>query len=90
MAYSRKSYSETNYITKRYVNSAEGQAIYGISRSRFMEMAKEAGAIYKVGNSALVNTEVFERFLEQFRENPVPLPKHFVDKAKIIESQKNN
>ena len=43
MAYSRKSYAQTNFITKKYVNAAEGQAIYGISRSRIMEMAKVAG-----------------------------------------------
>lgn len=88
--YSRKSYAETNFITKKYVNASEGQAIYGISRSHFMEMAKVAGAIYKVGNSALVNTEIFERYLEQFREPPVPLPKHIVDKAKMMRIQKSD
>lgn len=90
MAYSRKSYSETNFITKKFVNATEGQAIYGISRSRFMVMAKSAGAIYKVGNSALVNAELFEKYLEQFRENPVPLPKHVVDKAKMKRSSKRD
>ncbi|MEE0862503.1 MAG: DUF6462 family protein [Lachnospiraceae bacterium] len=90
MAYSRKSYAQTNFITKKYVNAAEGQAIYGISRSRIMEMAKVAGAIYKVGNSALINTEIFELYLEQFRENPVPLPKHFVDKSKMLHTKKSD
>jgi len=47
-------------------------------------MAKSAGAIYKVGKSALVNTEIFETYLEQYREPSVPLPKHFVDKAKMM------
>lgn len=41
-----------------------------------MTLAGEAGAIYKVGNSALVNTELFEQYLEQFREPSRPLPKH--------------
>lgn len=90
MAYSRKSYAQTNFITKKYVNAAEGQAIYGISRSRIMEMAKSAGAIYKVGNSALINTEIFELYLEQFRENPVPLPKHIVDKSKMLHTKKSD
>ena len=90
MAYSRKSYVQTNFITKKYVNATEGQAIYGISRSHFMEMAKEAGATYKVGNSALVNIEIFEQYLERFRENPVPLPKHIVDKTKMLRSKKSD
>lgn len=56
---------------------------YGISRSHIMEMAKKAGAVYKVGNTALINTEIFEAYLEQFKENPVPLPKYIVDKTKL-------
>lgn len=51
--------------------------------TRFMTLAKEAGAIYKVGASALVNTEIFEEYLEQYHETPVPLPKHVWDLKKI-------
>lgn len=76
MSYSYKTYSQTKEIQKKFVNASEGQAIYGIGRTRFMALAKEAGAIYKVGNSALVNTEVFELYLERFREDSKPLPKH--------------
>lgn len=76
MAYSYKSYSDTKEIMKKFVNAAEGEAVYGISRSHIIEMARKAGAVYKVGNSALINTEKFEEYLQQFRENPVPLPKH--------------
>lgn len=83
MGYSYKSYSDTKEVFKKFVNAAEGQAVYGISRSHIMEMAKKAGAVYKVGNTALINTEIFEAYLEQFKENPVPLPKYIVDKTKI-------
>ena len=82
MAYKRL--GSLNLVTKKYVNAMEGQAMYSISKSRFMEMAKDAGAIYKVGKSALVNTEIFEKYLEQYREPSVPLPKHFVDKVKMM------
>ena len=82
MAYKRM--GNLNLVTKKYVNAMEGQAMYSISKSRFMEMAKSAGAIYKVGKSALVNTEIFEEYLEQYREPSKPLPKHFVDKAKMM------
>lgn len=63
MGYSYKSYSDTKEVFKKFVNAAEGQAVYGISRSHIMEMAKKAGAVYKVGNTALINTEIFEAFL---------------------------
>jgi len=42
---------------KKYVNATEGAIIYGISKSRIMVLASEAGAVYKVGNSALINTD---------------------------------
>lgn len=54
MGYSYKSYSDTKEVFKKFVNAAEGQAVYGISRSHIMEMAKKAGAVYKVGNTALI------------------------------------
>ena len=40
---------------KKFVNAEEGAIIYGISKSRIIVIAREAGAVYKVGNSALIN-----------------------------------
>ena len=37
---------------KKFVNAEEGAIIYGISKSRIIVIAREAGAVYKVGNSA--------------------------------------
>jgi hypothetical protein len=71
MAYSYKSYSQTKDVMKKY-----GSIIYSLGKTRFMALAKEAGAVYKVGASALVNTEEFEQYLEQFLEPAKPLPKH--------------
>lgn len=34
----------------------------------------------KVGNSALINTERFEQYLEKFKEPTRPLPKHIWNK----------
>lgn len=76
MSYSYKCYSDTKDIMKKYVNAVEGAAIYGLGKTRIMALAKEAGAVYKVGNSALINTEIFESYLEKFREPSRPLPTH--------------
>lgn len=76
MGYSYKTYSETKDVMKKYVNATEGAIIYSLGKTRFMALAKEAGAMYKVGNSALVNTEIFEEYLEQFHERAQVLPKH--------------
>ena len=68
MSNSYKFYSDTKDIMKKYVNATEGAIIYGISKSRIMVLASEAGAVYKVGNSALINTDIFEMYLEKFKE----------------------
>ena len=85
MAYSYKTYSDTKEIMKKYVNATEGSIIYSLGKTRFMALAKEAGAIYKVGASALVNTELFENYLEQFLEPVRPLPKHVY--GKIVQKE---
>lgn len=77
MSSSYKFYSDTKDIMKKYVNATEGAIIYGISKSRIMVLASEAGAVYKVGNSALINTDIFEMYLEKFKEPTRPLPKQF-------------
>ena len=79
MGYSYKIFSETKEVMKKYVNASEGAVIYSLGKTRFMEMAKKADAIYKVGNSALVNTELFEAYLERFHEDAKPLPKHIMN-----------
>ena len=77
MSNSYKFYSDTKDIMKKYVNATEGAIIYGISKSRIMVLASEAGAVYKVGNSALINTDIFEMYLEKFRNQQDHCPSIF-------------
>lgn len=76
MGHSYKTYSETKDVMKKYVNATEGAIIYSMSKTHLMTLVNEAGALYKVGNSALINTEIFEEFLEKYREPARLLPKH--------------
>lgn len=76
MGYSYKTYSDTKDVMKKYVNATEGAIIYSMSKTHLMTLVNEAGALYKVGNSALINTEIFEEFLEKYREPARLLPKH--------------
>ena len=55
MSYSYKCYSDTKGIMKKYVNAVEGAAIYGLGKTRIMTLAKEEGAVYKVGKSQSVS-----------------------------------
>lgn len=53
---------------KKFVRYPEGAEIYSMGIQSFMKIAKEAHAVYKIRNIALVNTEVLDAYLEAFRE----------------------
>ena len=54
---------------KKFVRYKEGAERYSMGLHTFQELAKEAGAIYRVRRVVLVNTEIFEDFLENFKDN---------------------
>jgi len=68
MGYSRKVVEKTKQNTKKYVRYAEGAERYSLGITKFQELAKEAKAVYKIGKIVLVNCEIFEKYLETFRE----------------------
>ena len=55
---------------KKFVRYKEGADLYSMGLHTFQQLSKEAGAVYKIRGIALVNTSVFEDFLENFREPP--------------------
>ncbi|MCM1126654.1 MAG: DUF6462 family protein [Lachnospiraceae bacterium] len=52
---------------KKYVRYQEGSEIYSMSVRKFQDLAKDAGAVYKVGKMALVNCEIFDQYMETFK-----------------------
>lgn len=50
----------------RFLRYREGADVYGMSQSSFEKLAKEAGAVYKVGKMALVRVDILDAYLEQF------------------------
>lgn len=71
--------SSNKIVEKKFVRVGEGSMTYSIGHHRFIEMARAAGAVYKIGNAKgntiLVNLEVFDEYMEQFRE-PAQAMKH--------------
>lgn len=55
-------------MAKKFVRYKEGAELYSMGHSKFEQLAKEAKATYKVNGIVLVNCEIFEKFLEKFRE----------------------
>lgn len=64
--------SSNKIVEKKFVRIGEGSMTYSIGHHRFIEMARAAGAVYKIGtakgNTILINLELFDEYMEQFRE----------------------
>ena len=66
MGYSRKDVEKSKMNAKKFVRYQEGAEKYSLGLTKFQELAKEAKAVYKMDTGALVNCEIFERYLESF------------------------
>ena len=64
-------------IIKKFARIGEASIIYSIGRHRFIELARAAGATYKTnegtGGTVLINLEIFDNYMEQFRQPARPL-----------------
>lgn len=54
---------------KKFVRYDEGAQLYSMGVHMFAEMAKEAGAVYKIRHVCLVNLDIFEEYLATFKED---------------------
>lgn len=52
---------------KRFVRYAEGAELYSMSTSKFMQIAKDCHACYKLNQMVLVSLDVIDEYLETFR-----------------------
>lgn len=52
---------------KKFVRYKEGAELYSMCQTKFEQMAKEAGAVYKLNKVVLVNCDIFDEYLETFR-----------------------
>jgi hypothetical protein len=67
----------SKYVQKKYVRIGEGSIMYSIGHHRFIEMARAAGAVYKInegtGGTVLISLDIFDEYMEQFRNKPVEM-----------------
>ena len=72
MAYSRADVPELEnllkYGKKKFVRYDEGAKLYSMGLHSFQELAREANAVYHVTRIVLVNTEVIDEYLENYRD----------------------
>lgn len=58
---------QSNVNKNEFIRYDEGAKRYSMCKHTFMKLAQEAHAVYKINRLTLVNTRVFEAYLESFR-----------------------
>ncbi|MCD7845305.1 MAG: DUF6462 family protein [Oscillospiraceae bacterium] len=63
-------------LRREYIRYQQAELIYSLSHKKLLELASEAGAIYRFDSTVLINRAIFDTYLERFHE---PATKHDKD-----------
>lgn len=66
-----KDYYASNRLKKQFLTWRECEIVYSLQHRKLLKLADEAGAIYRFDGVVLINREIFEAYLEQFRQEPL-------------------
>jgi len=53
---------------KKFVRYSEGARLYSMGLHSFQSLARDAGAVYRLKRIVLVNLDIIDKYLENFRE----------------------
>ena len=59
---------ENRKLRRLFLRYREAELVYSIQHKKLLELAGKAGAIYRIDGTVLINRDIFEAYLEQFRE----------------------
>ena len=57
-------------LRRQYLRYQQAEIIYSISHKKLFELASDAGAIYRIDGTVLINRDIFDEYLERFRQEP--------------------
>ena len=55
-------------LRRKFLRYQQAEIVYSLSHKKLMELANAAGAIYRMDGIVLINREIFDKYLERFRE----------------------
>ena len=55
-------------LRRLFLRYKDAEIVYSIQHKKLLEMASKAGAIYRIDGTVLINRDLFDQHLEQFRE----------------------
>lgn len=55
-------------LRRKHLRYKDAELVYSIQHKKLLELADRAGAIYRIDGYVLINRDIFDEYLEQFRE----------------------
>ena len=55
-------------LRRKFLRYQQAEIVYSLSHKKLMELANQAGAIYRMDGIVLINREIFDEYLERFHE----------------------
>lgn len=66
-------------LRRQFLRYKDAEIVYSLQHRKLLELANEAGAIYRMDGTVLINRDIFEAYLEKFHEPSTLKPEE--DKA---------
>lgn len=55
-------------LRRQYLRYQQAELVYSLSHKKLLELASDAGAIYRFDSTVLINRDIFDAYLERFHE----------------------
>lgn len=55
-------------LRRQFLRYQQAEIVYSLSHKKLLELASEAGAIYRFDSTVLISHNIFDAYLEQFHE----------------------
>ncbi len=55
-------------LRRKFLRYQQAEIVYSLSHKKLLELASNAGAIYRKDGIVLINRDIFDEYLEQFHE----------------------
>ena len=65
---------EVKKLRKKFLRYQEAEVVYSISHRKRSEIADRAGALYRMEGTVLINRDIFDTYLENYKRDNRPDP----------------
>lgn len=55
-------------LRRQFLRYKDAEIVYSMQHRKLLELASEAGAIYRMDGTVLINRDIFDEYLERFHE----------------------